>query len=123
MVALENSRTKDLHIIYSSSQLSNTEFKAVFRYKLTNDTYQGSSNGNIPVAKRQVLKSNSELFGKRAKAFLFKHKLIPIDYSSYSLIGKSGEEVYAILHNCGFKNVKRLVISIKSGVVRLRNDS
>lgn len=89
---------------YAASKSSSVD------YTDTNDTYQGSSKGNIPVAKRQVLKSNSELFGKRAKAFLFKHKLIPIDYSSYSLIGKSGEEVYAILHNCGFKNVKRLVI-------------
>ena len=35
MIALESSRTEDLHIIYSSSQLSNTEFTAVFRYKLS----------------------------------------------------------------------------------------
>lgn len=49
----------------------------------------------------------SKILLKRAKAFFFKNKSIPVGYSSYSLKGKNVEEVYAILHNCGFKHIKR----------------
>ncbi|PWJ12206.1 hypothetical protein [Ruminococcus flavefaciens] len=52
--------------------------------------------------------SKSEVRKKRIKAFIFKKKRIPIGYSSDILKTKSAEDVYAILHNCGFKHIKQV---------------
>ena len=51
--------------------------------------------------------SKSEVRKKRVKAFFFKKKMLPVGFSSNSLKGKNVEEVYTILHNCGFKHIKR----------------
>ncbi len=52
--------------------------------------------------------SKSEVHKKRIKAFIFKKKRISIGYSSDILKTKSAEDVYAILHNCGFKHIKQV---------------
>lgn len=52
----------------------------------------------------------SEVRKKRVKAFFLKKKFIPIGYSSYTLKGKSVDEAYTILHNCGFKSIKKVEI-------------
>lgn len=66
--------------------------------------YSEDNSGSEPML------SKSDVRKKRMKAFFLKKKLIKIGVSSYALRGKSVDEVYAILHNCGFKYIKKVEV-------------
>ena len=66
-----------------------------------------TSSYNRDYSTQPSILPKSEVRKKRIKAFFFKKKLIPVGYSSYTLKGKNPDEIYAILHNCGFKYIRR----------------
>ncbi|WP_303836714.1 hypothetical protein [Ruminococcus flavefaciens] len=61
-----------------------------------------------PLLSSTSMLSKREVRKKRIKAFVFKKKRIPIGYSSDMLKGRSAEDVFTILHNCGFKHIKQI---------------
>ncbi len=61
-----------------------------------------------PLLSSTSMLSKREVRKKRIKAFVFKKKMIPIGYSSDMLKGRNAEDVFTILHNCGFKHIKQV---------------
>lgn len=96
----------ELHRDYSESEFSVVESDD-FDNDYDDDEYESHSYSEDYSSQPSIL-PKSEARKKRIKAFFFKKKLIPVGYSSDTLKGKTPDEIYAILHNCGFKHIKRI---------------
>ena len=100
--------TSRKHYFYSSDETThqNVSSKTSTKNNASNNESK-VENDSHPLR----LLSKREVRKKRAKAFLLKKKKITLGYSSSELEGKRADEVYAILHNSGFKYIKSVELN------------